>query len=418
MFGWHSKVDGPTPWLDDKRWHGGRLRPMMGGLVGQWFGALMLLGVGLLIVGVEREVLDLSKPQPVHLALLFPIIGLLMLVRAMITSVRFGRFRRVCLQMQSMPAPIGGEFRADLDLPAVEFRGPVQITLLSQRRHISRSSSRARVRFDTLWQDSVAIDPARGRSTPFGLTLPVVVAIPPTCRDERSNLPDDMVRWMLQVRGPLAGADLELSFLVPVYRLGPEEQARMLRRPSPRDNTSEDAMPATVRMVEMEGTKALETRVERSWVDRLAGWAVVACLMAGVIVAISTGTDWLSHGVMGAIFGVLLNLGGLVLALIALASASYQLTVERVHRVWSRPDGVHVQRGEKGKVHRLAAIQEGELTPRRVMRTQHGDGQVVERWSVRWQPEGKGKRPAQTLAVGLKSEREAQWVIRWLGGSV
>jgi hypothetical protein len=209
-----------APWLWRRDWAAGRVDDSTRATMWlAWvFAALWNL------ISVPSAVLALrssawrEKPA-VLLVLLFPTIGVGMLVWAIRATLRYRRFGTSLLDLSTRPGIVGhslaGTVRATTMLrPADGF----QVAL----RCIRRVTTGARNRSTTetiLWEEERRVAGQVSRdSAGMGTAIPVAFAIPPDARpcDDRDS--DDRILWRLEVSAGVPGIDYASSFEVPVFR--------------------------------------------------------------------------------------------------------------------------------------------------------------------------------------------------------
>lgn len=221
-------TDHPAGRIEDD---GGRV--MWAAIVFAGFWNLISLPTG--FIGV-REALD--KDNPVALvALLFPLVGLGLLVWAVRATVRRRRYGVSVLEMEATPAPLGhgltGVVRTGTAVAAPEgFR-----VVLTCVRRVTRGSGKNRSTSESiLWQEERVVAgrttrDARGMRT----EVPVAFPLPGDGQPSDGSNPRDRVLWRLEVSASVPGVDYQSTFEVPVSRTArsadpvtPEEQERLL----------------------------------------------------------------------------------------------------------------------------------------------------------------------------------------------
>ncbi|HYO78340.1 MAG TPA: hypothetical protein VE010_17910 [Thermoanaerobaculia bacterium] len=147
-------------------------------------------------------------------ALIFPLVGLGIIIAAVRMTMRALRFRRSALVLTDLPVPLGGAFRGRVEVPYAPLAEAVSITVkfAAIYRYRSGKSTHEKV----LWQDEREI--ARGAigRTPEGVSIPIAMDVP-------AHLPqtnDDAFHqhlWRLTVKGEVPGIDDAATFEVPVF---------------------------------------------------------------------------------------------------------------------------------------------------------------------------------------------------------
>lgn len=146
------------------------------------------------------------------LALVFPLVGLGVVVWAVRATLRYRRYGISTLELGSLPAVVGhaleGTIRTPAGLnPAGGFR-----EILSCIRRETTGSGRDRSTWDNvLWQEEHRVSSTAAR-------LPVAFAIPREAVPCDPVLAGDRVFWRLDVIGDVPGVDYAATFEVPVFR--------------------------------------------------------------------------------------------------------------------------------------------------------------------------------------------------------
>jgi hypothetical protein len=215
-----------APWLWRPDWAAGRVDDSSRATVGlAWiFAALWNL------ISVPSAVLALrssawrEKPA-VLLILLFPAVGVGILVWAIRATLRYRRFGVSLLDLSTRPGVVGhslaGTVRATTTLrPADGF----QVAL----RCIRRVTTGARDRSTTetiLWEEERRVTGQVARdATGMGTMIPVAFAIPPDAQACDESDSDNRILWRLEVSAGVPGIDYVASFEVPVFRTELSEQ--------------------------------------------------------------------------------------------------------------------------------------------------------------------------------------------------
>lgn len=146
----------------------------------------------------------------------FPLAALGLLAWAVLTTLRWRRFGRAELELESLPVSAGGEFRAMLHLGCTVPMGTGFTLRLSCRR---RSRSHERSADTIFWESTQRADPWTVGVGPLGARVPVFFTIPAEATLPSPDPPTTRtpVVWRLQAEAKLAGADLSATFEVPLF---------------------------------------------------------------------------------------------------------------------------------------------------------------------------------------------------------
>lgn len=207
------------PWLQREDWAGKVIKSTAHStLVLSVVFALFWNAVSLPIVFAVPRELERGN-QLVLLALLFPVVGLGLLVWAVRSVIRWRRFGRATLTLATLPGVIGGPLRGTVGVgaklrPANGFR----LTLNCVRRHTTGTGKNRRTSEIILWQDEQTITAAGLGRDAQGTALPVSFAIPYDADPTDDRDPDNRIVWRVVVAADIPGVDYLSTFEVPVFR--------------------------------------------------------------------------------------------------------------------------------------------------------------------------------------------------------
>jgi hypothetical protein len=198
------------PWMANGEWASRRIRDHSGA------GTLMLWGFALLWNAIAAPVL-VFLPEEVQkgnqlawIGLLFPLVGVGLLMVAVRATLRLVRFRNSTLVLDTLPAPIGGTLRGTVEVP----HPLTNVTAVMLRLNaVTRVRTRNETSETAFCHDEREVDPASLRQTPEGTAIPVEMPIP----DDASATDADRT-WQLVVDAEVPGIDYSATFDVPVFR--------------------------------------------------------------------------------------------------------------------------------------------------------------------------------------------------------
>ena len=216
------------PWLWRPDWATGQIRDgMRATLWGSWlFSALWnLLSVPAAALAV-REALQLGN-RAAYVALVFPTVGVGLLVWAIRNTLRFRRDGMSVLELSSVPAVIGhsliGRVRASSLLqPADGF----DVVLSCVRRVTSQTGKDSSTTETILWQEEKRVRGELNRD-PRGMAtfVPIGFQIPGDVRGSDPTASNDYVLWRLTLSATVPGVDYQSVFEVPVFRTSASDSA-------------------------------------------------------------------------------------------------------------------------------------------------------------------------------------------------
>ncbi len=209
------------PWAWREDWASGRI-PGGGGAAtaGMWVFALFWTGFTSLAAWLFYT--DRPGEPAVYAVMIFPAIGVLLLVAAARMTLQRRKYGRSHFVLQTNPGVIGRTLEGYVETTIADGvpEGGVEVRLACVRRVTTGTRKNRSTSERTLWQDHVTVPPlelARGFT---GLRIPVAFAIPAGVRACDDSNPDDEVLWRLSVSAAMPGVDYAESFDVPVFDTG------------------------------------------------------------------------------------------------------------------------------------------------------------------------------------------------------
>jgi hypothetical protein len=215
-----------SPWLWRADWASGRIvdsgrATMFTAWVFAAFWNLISFPTGFLGV---RAAIQEGKPAA-FLALLFPLVGIGLLVWAVRLTLRYRKYGVSRLELSTIPGVIGRTVTGMVRAPArMRPDGGFQVTLSCVRRVTTGSEDKSTSE-SILWQDERRVmgEPTRTAAA-METHIPVAFRLPADaqpCDDTDSN---NRVLWRLQLSAVVPGVDYEAQFEVPVFRTSASHQ--------------------------------------------------------------------------------------------------------------------------------------------------------------------------------------------------
>jgi hypothetical protein len=247
-------------------------------------------------------------------ALLFPMVGIGLLVWATRATIRYRRFGVSRLDLSTRPGVIGRSLAGTVQLTtALQPPQGFQV-LLSCVRRVTRGGGKNRSTTETLlWQEERR-EPGRVSrlASGMGTVIPVAFALPPDAQPCDSANPGDRVLWRLELAGSVPGVDYHSSFEVPVFRTGESTE------PADESVAQSPSVPADYKqppesriqvVTNRRGTEILFPAARNPGVA--AGLTGFLLLWAGIIVGLLLFDAPLFFPIVFGAFGVLLLFGAL-----------------------------------------------------------------------------------------------------------
>ena len=223
-----------SPWLWRPDWASGRIvdssrATMFTAWVFAAFWNLISIPTGFLGV---RAAIQEEKPEAL-LALLFPLVGIGLVVWAARATLRYRKYGVSRLELSTVPGVIGRTLTGMVRAPArMQPAGGFQVTLSCVRRVTTRSGKNSSTSETIVWQDERLVPGEPSRTAAAMEThIPVAFRLPADAVACDDGNPNNRVLWRLQLSGEVPGVDYAAQFEVPVFRtsatgqpLSPEEE--------------------------------------------------------------------------------------------------------------------------------------------------------------------------------------------------
>ncbi len=206
------------PWKWRADWSSGVLRPASG--AGAW--ALLVMATVWNLISWPAALFMMPKAvrEGQYAALfivIFPLIGLALVVAAVTGIRRWRRFREATLHLQAVPLRPGGELVAGLRLPErLQPREGVRLTVRCARTEVRGAGKRRRVTTVDLWKDERTEAQHRSRdpgSSLWAVHFQLPADLPPA--DLATG--HGHIGWRLEASAQVEGPDLDLTFDLPVF---------------------------------------------------------------------------------------------------------------------------------------------------------------------------------------------------------
>jgi hypothetical protein len=210
-----------APWLWRADWAAGRIED--GGRQAMWAGWAFagfwnLVSLPAAWFGTQAALTG-GKPAAL-VALLFPLVGIGLLVWAVRATLRYRRYGVSVLELSQVPGVVGRAISG-----AVRTTSPVhppdgfQVRLVCSRRVVRGGGKNRSTSETVLWEEERRVQ-AQADKTGRGTTtsIPFAFPIPPDASPSNAANPRDVVLWRLRVGAAVPGVDYEATFEVPVFR--------------------------------------------------------------------------------------------------------------------------------------------------------------------------------------------------------
>ena len=228
------------PWLWREDWAQGRvLSQTRSSMIASWVFAILWNAVSAPVAYLVPK--QAAKNPAVFIGLLFPVVGVFLLVRAIRQTLAYQEFGRTCFEMASVPGVIGRELKGVIQarFPHSPDHG-IHLRLSCVHRVTSGSGKSQSTNERIVWRDEADLSSAQLYPGPAGTTIPVAFRIPWGAQATETGSPRDQIVWLLEALADVPGVDYHDIFEVPVFRT-----AQTPARPEPEPQTFAVAHSAT-----------------------------------------------------------------------------------------------------------------------------------------------------------------------------
>lgn len=218
------------PWLWRADWADGRVKSnTRGSMIGAWIFAIFWNIVSMPIAFLALPNAVRQKGPGIWIALIFPVAGVFLLIRAIRQSVAYAEFGKTWFAMASVPAVIGRDLKGTIEARFPHSPDHGVHLRLSCVHKVTTGSGDSRTTHETiLWQDEADLNSAQLCPGPVGTTIPVAFHIPLDAHPTEKINPRDEYLWLLEALADVPGVNYHDIFEVPVFRTAatptPEEE--------------------------------------------------------------------------------------------------------------------------------------------------------------------------------------------------
>jgi hypothetical protein len=222
----------------------------------------------------------------VLMALIFPVIGLALVVFAVSTTRAWRRFARTVFEMRPVPAAAGGALCGQIRVPGqLRPEHGWQLALSCIRRKTIGPANNLRTTERVLWRDEAWLRPNLPQADAGQTLIPVFFSLPGD-KPESTTAMGDGTHWRLEAWARLKGPDFHAAFEVPVFKL-PERPDIVENRAAQYQLSLDEIrkeIHSKIQIVEASGRK--EFMFPRGRAPGFAAGATVVCLVWSAIVGL------------------------------------------------------------------------------------------------------------------------------------
>jgi len=220
-----KRAEDDQPWLAKKEWQNNKIRSeAKSGTIAMWLFAIFWNGVSSPIIFILPEELR-SGNYPALLALLFPVVGLFLLYKAVSMSREYYKFGIIHCALDPFPGSIGGNVGGTFLLSKGRFTGEeFNVELQCVFTYVSGSGKNRSRKEDIKWAEAGSAKVVqRSGSTELRFRFDVPPGLPESDIDQSGSYHF----WRLKLHSELPGVDLQRSYRIPVYTT--VEQSQTIR---------------------------------------------------------------------------------------------------------------------------------------------------------------------------------------------
>jgi hypothetical protein len=153
------------------------------------------------------------------LALLFPAVGVVMLVWAVRETMRWLEFGKTYFEMPTVPMVIGRDLRGTIQARFTHLPDKgVNLKLSCIHRTVSGTGNSRTTQEKILWRDEKTVPSEQLTLGPIGTSIPVEFTIPADGVATDNTDPRSTILWLLEADADVPGVDYKDLFEIPVFR--------------------------------------------------------------------------------------------------------------------------------------------------------------------------------------------------------
>lgn len=219
-----------SPWLFREDWAAGVVRSGgRAGMIGLWVFAVIWNGISSPILFVFQQEWEKGN-KAILIGLLFPLVGIGILIAAIRATLRWKRFGKCELRLETLPGRIGGHFSARLNIPSVVYTvQKIDLRMACIRRTTTGSGKNRSTHEKLLWEEKRVAPRQVISFDKDGMNLPVFFCLPRGQPDSMAGNP--AIIWRIEATADLPGVDFSETFEVPVFTTGETETSRPVHDP-------------------------------------------------------------------------------------------------------------------------------------------------------------------------------------------
>jgi hypothetical protein len=207
------------PWLWRPEWTARRIPDQRRGAAFLWTFAIFWNAVTIPVSFLLAREWTKQQNPLLLLALIFPIVGLGLIIAAIYAGLRRMKFGVSVCTIETVPIRRGHTFRGEIDM-----RGDAapddgyRLRLLCVRRIVRGSGKSQSVEEQEIAQQEIRVSAASAMRSPAGgVRIPFSMTVPSDGKSCDIRNPRDQILWRLEAAAEMPGIDYAASFELPVF---------------------------------------------------------------------------------------------------------------------------------------------------------------------------------------------------------
>jgi hypothetical protein len=221
-----EKID----WQTRKGWESAKIRSQgRTGVLVIWGFAIGWNAISTPILFVLPKELD-NDNYAALLALLFPLVGVFLIIKALLATLEYRRFGRVLFEMDPFPGAIGGHVGGRIQVSSLTYKSAtsasskITVRLECVYSYVSGTGKNRSRKEDIKWAEE---GEAKIEQSAQGVNLSFRFNIPDHFPEADAEQTGAYYFWRLSVKADIAGVDLNRNYNIPVFKTG--ESSRFVR---------------------------------------------------------------------------------------------------------------------------------------------------------------------------------------------
>ena len=215
------EVEHPNePWLWREDWAEGRAdSKVRASVLAGWAFAILWNLISMPVAFLVLPAAARQKGPIAYIGLIFPIVGISLLVHTIRQTIAFFEFGKTRFEMSPFPGVIGRELKGQIQarFPHSPDHG-VHLRLSCVHRVTTNSGNSGSTTESILWRDEADVSSGQLYPGPMGTTIPVAFRIPLDAQPTDGRNARDQFVWLLEALAEVPGVDYHDVFEVPVFR--------------------------------------------------------------------------------------------------------------------------------------------------------------------------------------------------------